>query len=63
MKRVNRLTFDYGNGGKKYGECDFHYYQKDLKAGETEIVNGETYYILVDQAFEFTVRSRNSMCL
>lgn len=43
---------DYGNNGKKYGECDFHYYQKDLKAGDTEIVNGETYYILVDKAFK-----------
>lgn len=46
------VDLDYGNGGKKYGECDFHYYQKDLKAGDTEIVNGETYYILVDKAFK-----------
>ena len=46
------VDLDYGNGGKKYGECDFHYYQKDLQAGETEIVNGETYYILVDKAFK-----------
>ena len=46
------VDLDYGNGGKKYGECDFHYYQKDLKAGDTEIVNGETYYILVDKAFD-----------
>lgn len=45
------VDLDYGNGGKKYGECDFHYYQKDLKAGDTEIVNGETYYILVNKAF------------
>ena len=36
------VDLDYGNG-KKYGECDFHYYQKDLKDGDTEIVNGETY--------------------
>ena len=43
---------DYGNNGKKYGECDFHYYQKDLKSGDTEIVNEETYYILVNKAFE-----------
>ena len=43
---------DYGNNGKKYGECDFHYYQKDLQPGDTEIVNEETYYILVDKAFE-----------
>ena len=42
---------DYGNNGKKYGECDFPYYQKDLQGGETEIVNGETYYILVNKAF------------
>ena len=33
------VDLDYGNG-KKYGECDFHYYQKDLQAGETETVNG-----------------------
>ena len=46
------VDLDYGNGGKKYGVCDFHYYQKDLQAGETEIVNGETYYILVDKAFK-----------
>lgn len=46
------VDLDYGNGGKKYGECDFHYYQKDLKDGDTEIVNGETYYILVDKAFK-----------
>lgn len=46
------VDLDYGNGGKKYGECDFHYYQKDLQAGETEIVNGETYYILVNKAFD-----------
>ena len=46
------VDLDYGNGGKKYGVCDFHYYQKDLKAGDTEIVNGETYYILVDKAFK-----------
>lgn len=46
------VDLDYGNGVKKYGECDFHYYQKDLKAGDTEIVNGETYYILVDKAFK-----------
>lgn len=46
------VDLDYGNGGKKYGVCDFHYYQKDLKAGDTEIVNGETYYILVDKAFD-----------
>ena len=46
------VDLDYGNGEKKYGECDFHYYQKDLQAGETEIVNGETYYILVDKAFK-----------
>ena len=46
------VDLDYGNGGKKYGECDFHYYQKDLQAGETEIVNGETYYILVNKAFK-----------
>ena len=45
------VDLDYGNGEKKYGVCDFHYYQKDLKAGDTEIVNGETYYILVDKAF------------
>lgn len=45
------VDLDYGNG-KKYGECDFHYYQKDLQAGDTEIVNGETYYILVDKAFK-----------
>ena len=45
------VDLDYGSG-KKYGECDFHYYQKDLQAGETEIVNGETYYILVDKAFK-----------
>ena len=45
------VDLDYGSG-KKYGECDFHYYQKDLKAGDTEIVNGETYYILVDKAFK-----------
>lgn len=45
------VDLDYGNG-KKYGECDFHYYQKDLQAGETETVNGETYYILVDKAFK-----------
>lgn len=43
---------DYGNNGKKYGECDFHYYQKDLESGDTEIVNEETYYILVNKAFE-----------
>lgn len=43
---------DYGNNGKKYGECDFHYYQKDLESGDTEIVNEETYYVLVDKAFE-----------
>lgn len=46
------VDLDYGNSGKKYGECDFHYYQKDLQAGETEIVNGETYYILVNKAFD-----------
>ena len=46
------VDLDYGNGGKKYGVCDFHYYQKDLKAGDTETVNGETYYILVDKAFK-----------
>lgn len=46
------VDLDYGNGGKKYGECDFHYNQKDLQAGETETVNGETYYILVDKAFK-----------
>lgn len=45
------VDLDYGNGGKKYGECDFHHYQKDLQAGDTEIVNGETYYILVNKAF------------
>lgn len=45
------VALDYGNGGKNYGECDFHYYQKDLKDGDTEIVNGETYYILVNKAF------------
>lgn len=45
------VDLDYGSG-KKYGECDFHYYQKDLQAGETEIVNGETYYILVNKAFK-----------
>lgn len=44
------VDLDYGSG-KKYGECDFHYYQKNLQAGETEIVNGETYYILVNKAF------------
>ena len=46
------VDLDYGNGEKKYGVCDFHYNQKDLKAGDTEIVNGETYYILVDKAFK-----------
>ena len=46
------VDLDYGNSGKKYGECDFHYYQKDLQASETEIVNGETYYILVNKAFD-----------
>ena len=44
------VDLDYGSG-KKYGECDFHYYQKNLQAGQTEIVNGETYYILVNKAF------------
>ena len=43
---------DYGNNGKKYGECDFHYYQKDLQPSDTEVVNEETYYILVDKAFK-----------
>lgn len=46
------VDVDYGNNEKKYGECDFHYYQKDLQPGDTEIVNEETYYILVDKAFE-----------
>lgn len=46
------VDVDYSNEGKNYGECDFHYYQKDLQPGDTEVVNEETYYVLVDKAFE-----------